>query len=145
MSALKLAVIASLGYGLCAPFVKMAFKNGMHANGFCLLYGIILIMISIPTIYSGGMTTLFPSNPALWYGIISTIICAIGLKAQTEASATPTSILAVVSIIAATYPLVSSTILLPFMGEAGKIVVPKFLLGSVLVIAGGFLVSTSIK
>ncbi|OGD70157.1 hypothetical protein A3I18_02270 [Candidatus Campbellbacteria bacterium RIFCSPLOWO2_02_FULL_35_11] len=145
MNALTLSIIASLGYGICAPFAKMAFKNGMHANGFSLLYGLILVAISLPTIYSGGMRMLFPSNPALWYGIISTIICAVGFKAQTDASAMPTSLLALVSIIAATYPLVSATILLPFMGEAGKIIVPKFLAGSVLIIAGGYLVSTSIK
>lgn len=145
MDPLKLAVIASLGYGLCMPFAKMAYKNGMHANGFSLLYGIILVTISLPTIYSGGMITLFPSNPALWYGIISTLICAVGFKAQADASASPASIIAVVSIIASTYPLVSSSVLLPFMGEAGKIIVPKFLFGSVLIIAGGYLVSTSLK
>jgi len=145
MNAIILSIIASLGYGLCGPFAKIALKNGMHSNGFVFTYGLALIFISLPTISTGGFQLLFPNSSALWFGIISGVLCAIGLKGQADAFAIPTSLIAVVSIIAATYPLVSSAVSIPFMGEAEKILLPKFFIGAILIIAGGYLVTTSVK
>jgi len=145
MQAIIFSVIAALGYGLCGPVAKIALNKGMHANGFVFIYGLALMVISLPTVTNGGFQTLFPNSSALWFGVASGILCAIGLKFQAEAFAIPTSLVSVVTIIAATYPLISSAISLPFLGEAEKVIIPRLLMGASLILAGGYLTATSIK
>ncbi len=145
MKAIIFSLVAALGFGIAGPFIKTAMNKGMHADGFLFSYGLSMIMISLLTVSKGGLQVLFPNTPALWYGLLAGTFCALGAKSHAEAFAIPTSLVAIVAVLGATFPLISSAISLPLMGEAEKITVTKFLTGAVMIVAGGYLVSTSIK
>lgn len=144
MKAIIFALIASLGYGICTPIVKVAFKKGMLADGFAIAYAFGLILVSLPTINKNGFHEIFPNQTTLWLGLIAGTICALAVKAQSESLSIETSLVAVISLVVATFPLVSSSISLSFMGESEKVIVPKLVIGGILIIVGGYLATTSI-
>ncbi|MBU1557755.1 hypothetical protein KKC45_02230 [Patescibacteria group bacterium] len=146
MQSIIWALIAAIGYGISSPLAKIAFNKELHTHGFTFSYGIALILFSAPSIIAaGGFGVIFPTTGALWFGIASGGICALGLMAHAEALSIKTSLVSVVAILAATYPLISSAISLPLMGEAEKLEIPRLLIGAVLIIMGGYLTATSIK
>lgn len=145
MKAILIALIASLGYGIASPIAKVAFNKGMHPDGFALSYAIGLLAFVVYTSFQKGFGILYPTPSVFIWGLLAGILCAVGFKATSVALAIPTSLVAVVMVIVATYPVISSAISLPLLKEAGQVILPKLLVGTALVIGGGYLVSTSIK
>jgi len=140
-----LALITSLCFGLAGPAVKMGFNKGLHTDGYALSYGIGLLSFALVTSMQRGFGSLFPNTPSLLWSMTAGILCAIGFKTNAMAFAIPTSLVAVVTIMVATYPMISASISLPLMKEANHVLLPKLIIGALFIIVGGYLVSTSTK
>lgn len=145
MKAIVFALLASVFYGLSSPVVKVAFNKGMHPDGFAFSYGVSLLLMTLFTLVPQGIGALYASPSALLWGAAAGILCTLGLKTSAIAFSIPTSLVAVVTAVMATYPAISSLMSLSMLGEAHKVILPKLMLGILLVISGGYLASTSIK
>jgi len=139
------ALIASLSYGIATPIVKIAFNKGMHPDGYALSYAIGLLIFVVATSTQQGFSVLFPSQSVFWIGIVAGMLCAVGFKTMATALAIPTSLIAIVTILVATYPIISSAISLTWMKEASQVQLTKLIIGTIMVISGGLLVTTSIR
>lgn len=142
---LFLAVITSVCYGIAGPMAKVGFGKGLHPDGFAFSYALGLCCFILVTTFQRGVTALYPTSSSFWWSMAAGALCAIGFKANALAMAAPASILAVVLIVVATYPLISAGISLSFLDEAKNIFMTKFVIGACLVIVGGYLVSTSVR
>jgi FtsH-binding integral membrane protein len=92
-----------------------------------------------------GILAIFPNLSTIYLGLIAGIIAAIGFKSSCESMASPAALMSIVVLIAGTYPVVSSAICIPLFKEYENLILPKFVIGTALVIIGVYMVSTSTK
>lgn len=147
MKAILLAVVACIGFGVAGPVSKVAFNKGMHPDGFALSYAIgLLIFVGFTAIsHKESFAALYPSPGALIWGMGSGLLCAIALKANATALSISGSLVSVICVIVAIFPLITSAISLTFLNEASKVILWKFIAGTALVLGGTVLVVTSIR
>lgn len=139
-----LALLTSIFFGIAGPVAKLASNKGMHSDGFAFAYASGLFVFVAITSFQKGVGALFPTG-SLYLGILAGMCCAIGFKFNAMAFSIPGSLVSVVVVLVATYPLISTAISLPLLGEASRVVVPKIVIGSLMAIGGAYLVATSIK
>ena len=125
MKAVLIALIAAIGYGVTTPIAKVAFNKGMHPDGFALAYAMGLLMFVAFTGIQKGFGVLYPNPSVFALGLLAGILCAIGFKATVVALAIPTALVAVVMVIVAANPLISSAISLPMLKEAEHVILPN--------------------
>lgn len=145
MKPIIFALITSLCYGLSGPIVKVGFNKGMHPDGFALAYAVGLMSYSLMTLFQKGYAGMYPTTASLGWGIAAGVLCAVGFRLSAIALAVPDSLVAVIVVIGATYPLISCMISLPMLGESARVILPKLVAGALLIIGGTYLVSTSVR
>lgn len=141
-SPVLLAIVAAFCYGIGGPLMKLAGQNGATPNGLAFTYA---LGAAIFAVNWTGQTTLFNSPLGAWLGLAMGILFGLAFRALALAFTLPTGYISVVLVAAAAYPLISSAIGLTFLGEAGKVFLPRLLVGSFATVVGVYLVSTSIK
>lgn len=139
-SPIMLSFVAALFYGIGGPFMKAACNNGATPCGVSLMYGMAAVIFSMNFT---GPTVLFGTPKGLGLAVITGICFGIALVSTGKAMGLPGGYVSVVTVIIAAYPLVSVAIGLLAMGEAAHASIPRLLIGTVVVIAGLYLVATS--
>lgn len=135
-----LAIVAAICYGLGGPLMKIAGQSGATPSGLCLMYALGVAMVCVNV---KGPTLLFQSPRAILPAIAMGLLCGLASRAITRAVTLPSGQISVVLVISSCYPLLSSAIGLSFLGEASRVVLPKLAIGSLLIVGGVILVSTS--
>ncbi len=144
MKAILLSLVAAIGFGLAGPLAKIAFNKGLQANG--LIYSYALCLMLLTFVGNGtqkGIGSVFPTTGSLVWGLVAGLVAAIGFKATSSALAIPDSMVSIVTVLSAAYPLISIAISIPLFDE--KMIMTRFLPGSLMIIGGVYLVSTSTK
>lgn len=139
--AIVYSAAAALCYGLGSPFWKVAVNHGASTTGIALAYGLTGAAIC----WFNGETTLFGSVKGFGYAMTVGMFFGIALYSVGRAFSTPTGYVSLIAIIVASYPLVSTAISLVFLGEADKFRLVPLLIGTMLIVAGLVLVTTSMK
>lgn len=141
-SAVCLSLIAAICYGISGPLMRIASQAGATPYGLALCTAIGMALVSINWT---SPTILFTSNRAIGLAILIGIILGVAFRAVSQAFSLPTGYVSLICIIMALHPLISSFIGLCFMDEASKVILPKMIFGSLLVVGGIILVVTSVK
>lgn len=142
-SPVALALIAALCYGFGGPIMKAAGQAGAAPSGLAFMYALGAAIVVVN--WGGGQTTLFASPKSAFLALVMGLMLGVAFRCIAHAFTLPTGHLSIVLILVASYPLISSACGLIFFGEADKIILPRLILGSLLVVGGVFLVSTSNK
>ncbi len=142
-SPILLSLLSALLYGFAGPAMMKAKENGAAMTVVAFIYGLMATVLCWK--YSGGSDPLLTSWKSLLFGGVAGVILGLGFWASGRAISLPDCQISVVSVIIAAYPLVSVAIGLLFMGEADKVEVKRVLLGSAMMVAGLYFVSTATK
>lgn len=143
MKAILFSLLAALGFGLAGPISKLAFNKGLQTNGLVYSYAFGLILLTFLSGTPKGFSATFPTTASLVWGLVAGLVCAIGFKASAMALAVPDSLVAVVAVLSATYPVISIAVSIPLFDE--KLIMTRFIPGAIMIMGGVYLVSSSTK
>jgi uncharacterized membrane protein len=141
-SPVLLALGVALLYGTGTPIMKagMVF-GGVTPNGMLIAYGVGAVVVGVAWNISAGAEVSFGTTRGIVSAVAVGLMLGIAFVFMTRAFSLPTGAVTVVATLVATYPVLASVIEIVFMDA--KIRPVQALLGCILVVAGGVLVSTS--
>lgn len=142
-SPILLALTASLIYGLGGPAIKQSLKSGTSLNGLLFAIGFGAIILSVALTPRNPIA--FANGQSLVASLGLGVMLALAFVCITRAYSCSNGLITIVAGLAATYPLIGSSIELTMMGQAKHVHLPYAIGGAVLVVFGGFLLSICIK
>jgi hypothetical protein len=134
-----LALVTLFTYGLGAPFIATATKNGATPAGVAILYGTVGMVLAM---LNEGSLALAHSVKGISYAAVTGLVLGIGLVSFTRALSLPGSNPAILTTISSAYPVVTILVAL-LMRTAGDVNLPRLVIGTLMAITGVILVATS--
>lgn len=141
----KLAMIATFFMGAGYPLLKIGQEKGVNAGWTLVINGFSCVVLGLASQLFMNYSNRWPPINGILILITATLITNIGFFLAMSSLSLEGGLVSVVSIITSAAPLIAITIGLIFLNEAQSVIVPKLILGALLILAGAFFVSNSIK
>lgn len=141
-TSLGCAIIATFLYGINAPVMKAAGNAGASPSGMALIYGIGSIIVAI---MMKGNSPMFQSTSSIILSIPIGFICGFAFLFVGNAFNLPGGNVGIITTLIAAHCIVATIGSAIFMGELAKIHLLRFVSGTILILLGVYVVSTSPK
>lgn len=139
------AIATAILWGISGPMVKSAYDNGMHTDGYAVAYMVGLALFVTHTGLTNGPGVFFPNIRCLVLGLMAGIVTAVGFKTCSIAFSAKGSVVSIIVVLTASYPVITNAISMAVLKEFDKVVLWKVVVGTVLATSGAILVATSNK
>lgn len=143
--AVKLALLAAVFVGMGAPFLKISQRIGVNAGEILVINGFASVTIGLLSFKLFNYQTNELNFLGILVPFITLLVMNIGFLFTNHSLSLSGGFASVVYAITPASTLLTILIGLVFLKEVQQVIVLRLLLGSLLILAGSFFVSTSLK